>query len=73
MGNYWLNRILNVNPDGTEGPMEWEVNNYCMRCQRGIRSWFHGQGCICSECSGKGYNRDNCAPSILEVFGIEEE
>lgn len=43
--------IISINDDGTSGPSEWEVNNYCIRCGRGIRSWFHGQGAVCCLCS----------------------
>jgi len=48
-----------INPDGTDGEMSFEVEMSCMACGRGIRSWFHGQGAICSDCSEKGIARDN--------------
>lgn len=42
---------IEINDDGTQGSLEWEVNNHCMHCGRGIRSWFHGQGFVCCLCS----------------------
>jgi len=63
--NRWLD---DINPDGTEGPMEWEINNNCMFCGKGIRSWFHGQGAVCNECYRKGKE----VPSILKIFDLSK-
>ena len=57
-----------INPDGTEGDMGFEVTMSCMHCGRGIRSWFHGTGAICDQCAKKGITRQNSCRSILDVF-----
>jgi hypothetical protein len=44
-----------INDDGTDGDMSGEVNNICCSCGRGVRSWFHGTGMICSKCHDMGY------------------
>ena len=57
-----------LNPDGTDGDMSFEIEMSCMACGRGIRSWFHGMGAICSDCGEKGITRQNHVVSILDAY-----
>lgn len=61
MKNFWLERKYDMEHN-------MEHNNYCIACHKTFWMWFHGQGCICSECSEKGVTRENIVPDIGQVF-----